>query len=409
MALATLTAMAVGGIYDQVGGGFARYTVDGTWTVPHFEKMLYDNGLLARLYLRGYQLSGVPRFAAVCVETLDFCLAELRRPDGGFCSALDADSEGVEGKFYVWTLEELRAVLDPDGSEAELCEAAVGFFGASAEGNFEGANVLEGRGPVPERLDEIRARLLTARAERVRPGLDDKRVTAWNGLMIAALADAGAVLGRVDYLEAASECAAALLAGDELMRTGSVPAFLDDYAYLVEALVTLYEATWEPRWYGAAVRLADEMIARFGDPESGGFFTTPAGHDDLVVRRRDLEDAPIPSGSACCASPAWPARSNTNARRWRCSRPTARRPCGTPGPAGTCCSPSTSTWLRMCGRWRSSAPPPKGHSPYWSARPTGRTWCWPAPRASSPRRAGQAATMLTATVRSSRCWSTDGG
>jgi uncharacterized protein YyaL (SSP411 family) len=298
MALATLGAMAVGGIYDQVGGGFARYTVDGTWTVPHFEKMLYDNGLLARSFLRGYQLSGAPRFAAVVTETLDFCLAELRRDDGGFCSALDADSEGVEGKFYVWTLDELRAVL---GSDPELFDAAVAFFGASAAGNFEGANVLEGRGRVPERLGEIRARLLAARGQRVRPGLDDKRVTAWNALMIAALADAGGVLGRPDYLEAATECAHALMSGDELMRTGSVPAFLDDYAYLVEALVTLYEATWEPRWYAEAVRLADVMIARFGDAESGGFFTTPVGHDDLVGRRRDLEDAPIPSGSSAAA------------------------------------------------------------------------------------------------------------
>jgi uncharacterized protein YyaL (SSP411 family) len=298
MALATLGAMAVGGIYDQVGGGFARYTVDGTWTVPHFEKMLYDNGLLARAYLRGYQLSGAPRLAAVCTGTLDFCLGELRRDDGGFCSALDADSEGVEGKFYVWTLDELRAELS---SDPELLEGAIAFFGATEAGNFEGANVLEGRGPVPDRLSEIQVRLTAARNRRVRPGLDDKRVTAWNALMIAALADAGAVLGRADYLQAAGECADALLSGAELMRTGSVPAFLDDYAYLIEALVTLYEATWDPRWYGAAVRLADVMIARFGDAESGGFYTTPEGHDDLVVRRRDLEDAPIPSGSSAAA------------------------------------------------------------------------------------------------------------
>lgn len=298
MALATLEAMAAGGIYDQLGGGFARYTVDGTWTVPHFEKMLYDNALLARAFLRGYQLSGAPRLAGVCTETLDFCLRELRRPDGGFCSALDADSEGVEGRFYVWTLAELRAVLEDD---TELLDAAVGFFGASAGGNFEGANVLEGRGPVPARLEEIRARLLAARSERTRPGLDDKRVSAWNALMIAALADAGAVLGRGDYLDAATECADALLSDGELMRTGDVPGFLDDYAYLVEALLTLYEATWQPRFYGEAVRLADQMVDRFADPDSGGFFTTPAGHDDLVTRRRDLEDAPIPSGSSAAA------------------------------------------------------------------------------------------------------------
>ena len=299
LALATLNAMAVGGIYDQVGGGFHRYAVDGSWTVPHFEKMLYDNALLARAYLRGFQLSGAPRFATVCTETLDFCLRELRRPDGGFCSALDADSEGVEGKFYVWTLAELEAVL---GDEPQLLAAAVAFFGASAAGNFEdGANVLEGRGPVPERLDTIRERLYTTRAARVRPGLDDKRVTAWNALMVAALADAAAVLGRPDYLTAAEQCANALLDAAPLRRTGSVPAFLDDYAYLIEALVALYEASWNPRWYAAALTLAEEMIARFGDSERGGFFTTPSGHEDLVARRRDLEDAPIPSGSSAAA------------------------------------------------------------------------------------------------------------
>jgi uncharacterized protein YyaL (SSP411 family) len=299
MAMATLTSMAVGGIYDQVGGGFHRYTVDGTWTVPHFEKMLYDNALLARSYLRGFQLSGAPRFAAVCTETLDFCLRELRRDDGGFCSALDADSEGVEGKFYVWTLTELQEALD---GEPELLSQAVAFFGATAGGNFEGANVLEGRGHVPARRDEIRARLLGARAARVRPGLDDKRVTAWNALTISALADAGAVLGREDYLVAAGECAAALLSANPLVRTGTVPAFSDDYAYLIEALVGLYEATWEPHWYSEAVRLAGELINRFGDREHGGFFTTPEGHADLVVRRKDLEDAPIPSGSSAAAA-----------------------------------------------------------------------------------------------------------
>jgi uncharacterized protein YyaL (SSP411 family) len=298
MALATLTALAVGGIYDQVGGGFHRYTVDGTWTVPHFEKMLYDNALLARAFLRGYQLSGAPRMREVCTDTLDFCLRELRRPDGGFCSALDADSEGVEGKFYVWSLAELEAAL---ADRPELIDPAVAFFGATEGGNFEGTNVLEGRGHVPARLAEIRAALYAARAPRVRPGLDDKRVTAWNALMISALADAGAVLGRPDYLAAARECAGALLAEAPLMRTGAVGAFLDDYAYLVSALVTLYEASWEPRWYAAAVQLAEAMIERFGDPDAGGFFTTPAGHTDLVTRRKDLEDAPIPSGSSAAA------------------------------------------------------------------------------------------------------------
>ncbi len=191
LAPATLRAMAAGGIYDQVGGGFHRYAVDATWTVPHFEKMLYDNALLARTYLHGWQVTGEPRFAEVCTQTLDWALRELRGPEGGFCSALDADSEGVEGKFYVWTAEQLAAALGP-----ELAVSARSTTSASPDRrNFEGyAWVLEAHGPLPEQLPEIRARLLAAREERVRPGLDDKRLTAWNALMITALADAGAAL-----------------------------------------------------------------------------------------------------------------------------------------------------------------------------------------------------------------------
>ncbi|MBO0768888.1 MAG: thioredoxin domain-containing protein [Solirubrobacterales bacterium] len=296
MALSTLSAMAAGGIYDQVGGGFHRYTVDGTWTVPHFEKMLYDNALLARSYLHGWQLSGEDRFREVCTETLDFILRELRAEDGGFCSALDADSEGVEGRFYVWTEQQLRTALG-----GELADAASAYFGTSLRGNFEGANVLEAHGPRPQRLAEIRCKLYGARAERVRPGLDDKRITAWNALAIGALAEAGAVLGRADYLEAASSAATLVLSSEQLMRTGDVPGYLDDYAYLVEALVLLYEASFEPRWYLAAVDTAEQMIKRFGDAENGGFFTTPDGQDAFVTRRKDLEDAPIPSGSSAAA------------------------------------------------------------------------------------------------------------
>ena len=202
MSIATLRAMASGGMYDQVGGGFARYSVDRTWTVPHFEKMLYDNALLARAYLHGWQVSDESVFRRVVVETLDWVLREMRAPEGGFYSALDADSEGVEGKFYVWSLEELRAVLGPD-----FADEAIAYFGATARGNFEGENVLEARGPEPpeHRLVEIKEMLLRARSERIRPGLDDKRLTAWNALMISALAEAGAVLGRPDYVAAAVE------------------------------------------------------------------------------------------------------------------------------------------------------------------------------------------------------------
>jgi uncharacterized protein len=307
MALGTLDAMARGGIYDQVGGGFSRYAVDATWTVPHFEKMLYDNALLARAYLHGWLVAGEERLRRVCCETLDWALREMRGDEGGFCSALDADSDGVEGKFYVWTLSELRDVLGDD-----LAEEAIGYFGATERGNFEhGANVLEGRGAEPQHLSEIRAKLFQARSARVRPGLDDKRLTSWNALMISALAEAGAVLERRDYLDGAVACASFVLselrdADGRLLRTwkggrGRLGAYLEDHAFLLEALITLYETTFEPRWYHEAAALADTVIARFSDPERGGFFTTPDDHEQLVARRKDLEDSPIPSGSSAAA------------------------------------------------------------------------------------------------------------
>jgi uncharacterized protein len=308
MSLYTLRSMASGGINDQVGGGFARYTVDATWTVPHFEKMLYDNALLARAYLHGFQVSGDPLLRRTVEETLEWVLREMRAPEGGFYSALDADSEGVEGKFYVWTVDELRAALD-----AEDAEAAIAWFGATEHGNFEGANVLESRGPepAPEVRARIRARLLEVRAGRVRPGLDDKRLASWNALMIAALADAGAVLGRDDLLGAARDAAAFVL---ERMRTpegrllrtfnageARLNAYLEDHAFLLEALLTLYEATFEERWFTAARETADTIVARFADADKGGFFSTSDDHETLVARRKDLEDAPIPSGGSAAA------------------------------------------------------------------------------------------------------------
>ncbi len=308
MALATLRAMASGGIYDQVGGGFARYAVDATWTVPHFEKMLYDNALLARAYLHGWQVSGEARMRDVCCETLDWAIRELRGPEGGFCSSLDADSEGVEGRFYVWTPAELQAALGP------LYDEAVAYFGLTAAGNFEhGTSVLEARGPVPapDRLAEIRRLLLATREGRVRPGLDDKRLTAWNALMLAALADAGGALGRADYLDAARACASFVLeqlrdGEGQLLRTwkdgrGRLAAYLEDHAFLLQGLLVLYEATFEERWYLEAVAIAEAMLARFPDPERGGFFTTAADHAHLVTRRKDLDDAPIPSGNSAAA------------------------------------------------------------------------------------------------------------
>jgi len=306
MALHTLRAMASGGMYDQVGGGFARYSVDADWVVPHFEKMLYDNALLARAYLHGWQVSGEPFFRRVCEETLDWALRELRQPEGGFASALDADSEGVEGKFSVWTLEEVRAVLGD-----ELGEEAIRAFGMTPQGNFEGANIPVRAAADPPRLAEIKARLLEARERRVRPGLDDKRLCAWNALMIAALADAGAVLGREDYTKAAVACAEFVwrdLRTPErrLLRTynrgrAKLDAYLEDHAFLLEALLTLYEATFDPRWFGAARELADTILTRFADRERGGFYAVAEDHERLIARRKELEDAPIPAGSSAAA------------------------------------------------------------------------------------------------------------
>jgi uncharacterized protein YyaL (SSP411 family) len=306
----TLDAMLAGGIYDQLGGGFSRYAVDRVWLVPHFEKMLYDNGLLATAYLHGWQAFGEQRYRRVCEETLDWMLREMRGPEGGFYSALDADSEGEEGKFYVWFPEEIRALLG-EAEAAPLLE----FYGVSERGNFEGANILHraqgAAAPEPPGLDAARAKLLAAREERVRPGLDDKRLLSWNALAISALAEAGAVLGRDDYLEAASRCAEFVLEGmrddaGHLLRTykdgeARLNAYLEDHAFLLEALLTLYESSFEPRWYEAAVEVAEAMLTRFADPERGGFFSTSADHEELIVRRKEVGDHPIPSGNSAAA------------------------------------------------------------------------------------------------------------
>ena len=302
VSVTTLRSMASGGIYDQVGGGFARYSVDAQWLVPHFEKMLYDNALLARAYLHGWQVSGDALFRRVCEETLGWALREMRGPEGGFYSALDADSEGVEGKFYVWSLDELRAAAGDEAAD---------WFGATAEGNFEGANILTRGDGEPGRLDEWRATLYDVRKERGWPGLDDKRLCSWNALMISAFADAGAVLENADYLDAARKCADFVLTEmrddqGRLLRSwkdgvGRLNAYLEDHAYVVEALLTLYEATWEPRWFNAARETADTMIERFADDERGGFFDTASDHEQLIVRRKSLEDNPIPAGNSSAA------------------------------------------------------------------------------------------------------------
>jgi uncharacterized protein len=305
MALHTLRRMASGGMYDQVGGGFARYSVDRVWLVPHFEKMLYDNALLARAYLHGWQVTGEPLFERVTRETLDWALAELLQDEGAFASALDADSEGVEGKFYVWTLDEVRAAL------GDLADEAIEHFGMSEQGNFEGANIPVRATPDPPHRDALRSRLYEARSRRVWPGTDDKRLTSWNALMVSALADAGAALGEPRYVDAAARTADFLVTTmrDEdgrLLRTynrgqARLRAVLEDHAFLLEALITLYEATFDPRWFAEARALADTIIEHFSDPENGGFFSTADDHEGLIARRKDIEDNPIPAGQSAAA------------------------------------------------------------------------------------------------------------
>jgi uncharacterized protein len=313
----TLDAMMAGGIYDQVGGGFARYSVDAGWLIPHFEKMLYDNAQLARVYLHGWQAFGHERYRRVCEETLDWALREMRGPEGGFYAALDADSEGEEGRFYTWTPEEMRTVLGKGG------ESVIDFYGVSEAGNFEGRSILHLTGgagrfsdgmrqeSAPPGLDEARGALYEARAKRVHPDLDDKRITSWNALMLGALAEAGAVMERGNYLDAARACAEFVLRDlrdgeDRLLRAykdgeGRLNAYLEDHAFLLDALLTLYEATFEARWFEEAGALAETMIARFGDPARGGFYSTSDDHEELIARRKEIGDHPIPSGNSAAA------------------------------------------------------------------------------------------------------------
>jgi uncharacterized protein len=311
----TLDAMAAGGIYDHVGGGFARYSVDAEWLVPHFEKMLYDNALLARAYLHGWQVLGHERYRRVCEETLQWALREMRGAEGGFQSALDADSEGEEGRFYVWTPDEIREALAEKGLERHAGDV-IEHFGVTEAGNFEGRNILHLLGSLadqpPEWYDEVRRALYSFRSRRVWPGRDDKRLASWNALMIAALAEAGAALPCREYLDAA--IAAAEFVWNEmrddrgrLLRSykdgqAHLNGYLEDHAYLVEALITLYEATYDERWFDAARDTAEQMLELYLDPEHGGFFTTSRDHEQLIARRKDVDDHPIPSGNSAAAN-----------------------------------------------------------------------------------------------------------
>ena len=314
----TLDRMAAGGIYDHLGGGFARYSVDAAWLVPHFEKMLYDNAQLVRIYVDAWRAFGDDRYRTVAEETCAYVLREMTGPEGGFFSAQDADSEGEEGKFYVWTPAEIDAALAPE--EADLVKH---HFGVTDACNFEGKNILsrirngddlaEATGqPAAEieaALTRAKEQLLAVRRERVPPGTDDKTLTSWNGLMLGALAEAGRAFDRADFIAAAVRNAEFLLTtlrpDGKLFRTyragvAKQPAFLEDFAYLADGLLALYRATLETRWLDHATALVREIIERFSH-ETTGFYDTATDHERLVTRPRDLQDGATPAGNSVAA------------------------------------------------------------------------------------------------------------
>jgi uncharacterized protein YyaL (SSP411 family) len=308
MAEQTLDAMARGGMYDQLGGGFARYSVDAAWVVPHFEKMLYDNALLLRVYLHWWRLTGSPFAGRVARETADFLLRDLRTTQGGFASALDADTDGVEGLTYAWTPAQLTEVLGPDA------DVAASMFSVTGEGTFEhGSSTLQLlQDPEDRNLwADLRTRLWAARSLRPQPARDDKIVTAWNGLAIAALAEAGVLFGSAGYLDAALTCAHLLidrhLVDGRLRRTsrngavGTALATLEDYGDLADGLLVLHQATADPVWLETAGRLLDAALEHFGDG-AGGFFDTGDDAEALIRRPRDPTDNATPSGSSALAT-----------------------------------------------------------------------------------------------------------
>jgi uncharacterized protein YyaL (SSP411 family) len=315
----TLEKMANGGIYDQIGGGFHRYSVDERWLAPHFEKMLYDNALLSRVYLHAYQVTGEPFYRRIVEETLNYAQREMLSKDGGFYSTQDADSEGEEGKFYLWTPAEVKAALGEEDS-ALFCA----FYDVTEQGNFEHKNILhvdhslaeiaEQQGVSVERLEQALARgrevLYKVRSERVWPGLDNKILTGWNGLMLRSFAEAARVLGRDDYRDSAERTADFLLTtmngGGRLLRSyrdgqAKLKGYLEDYANLALALLELYQTTHHSRWFSAARQLADQMNDLFWDEEDGGFFSTGSDHEELVGRPKELMDNATPSGNSAAA------------------------------------------------------------------------------------------------------------
>jgi uncharacterized protein YyaL (SSP411 family) len=315
----TLDGMMNGGIYDQLGGGFHRYSTDEKWLVPHFEKMLYDNALLAKAYLEAYQVTGKSEYARIARETLDYVLRDMTDAQGGFYSAEDADSEGDEGLFYVWTKEEIEKVLSKEEAGWLL-----GVYGVTPHGNFEGKNILHLSKPIEELAEERkisvetlwkklqvpRKKLFEAREKRVHPHKDDKILTEWNGLMISAMAYGYQVLGEVRYQEAARRSSEFILSnlknkeGNLLRRyrekEAGLPPHLNDYAFFIQGLIDLYESTFEPRWLKEATALNQKMLELFWDSKEGGLFST-IPRADLIVRHKDAYDGAIPSGNSMAA------------------------------------------------------------------------------------------------------------
>ncbi|MBL8795757.1 MAG: thioredoxin domain-containing protein, partial [Planctomycetia bacterium] len=314
----TLDKMALGGMYDHLGGGFHRYSTDERWLAPHFEKMLYDNALLSQAYLEAYQATGAPFYRRIVEETLDYVLREMTSPAGAFYSTQDADSEGEEGKFYVWTQAEIEQVIGPEA--AQVFNAV---YDVTPQGNWEGHTILfrhrhdeqEAKllkldvEELRRRLADARQKLLDVRGQRVWPGRDEKILTSWNGLMITSFAEAAAVLEQPRYAEAASKATDFVLTkmrgpNGRLLRIASaggeakLNAYLEDYAYLGNALVSLYEATFQPRWLSEALKLADVMLEQFWDAAEGGFFFTSQDHEALIARVKDVHDHSTPSGNS---------------------------------------------------------------------------------------------------------------
>ena len=311
----TLVKMARGGLYDHLGGGLHRYSVDQKWLVPHFEKMLYDNALLSRVYLHQYQITKNPFYRKVVEETLDYVLKEMTDQHGGFYSTQDADSEGEEGKFYVWTKKEIQSVLGEDA------EAFCKYYGVTDDGNFEGKNILNipsepseiasslkiPEDDLAETIERSRKKMLAERDKRIKPGRDDKVLASWNGLMLASFSESARVLGREDYLKTAKKNASFIL--QNMHKNGrlfhvwkdgisKVNGYLEDYAFLAEGLIELYQITFDPKWFAEAQSLASCVIDHFEDKKAGGYYDTSDDHEQLIVRPKSFFDSAVPSGGS---------------------------------------------------------------------------------------------------------------